>query len=54
MDDKKIEQQWTMKIVRFEAGVLQTGTASNSPRESSVVLNLNVQTNSGQNNPKSL
>jgi hypothetical protein len=52
---KNDNQQGTMKIVRFEAGGLQTGIATNSSaNEGGTGLNLNVQTNSGQHNPKSL
>lgn len=55
MDKQKTDNQGTMKIIRFEAGGLQTGTATTgTANESSAVLNLNVQTNSGQNNPKPL
>jgi len=55
MDKQKNDNQGTMKIIRFEAGGLQTGTATTgTANESRSVLNLNVQTNSGQNNPKPL
>jgi len=52
-NQKKNDDQGTMKIVRFEAGTLQTGTESSCAKENSVVLTLN-QIYSGQNNTKPL
>ena len=48
--------QGTMRIVKFEAAVLQTGTESTSAKENSgsVVLNLNPEPDSRQDNSKSL
>jgi hypothetical protein len=55
MNTQKNDNRLTMKTVRFEAEGLQTGTATtSSANEGGEVVILNVQTNSGQNNPKSL
>ncbi len=51
---KNDTQQGTMKIVRFEAGVLQTGTESSCAKESGVVITLNDQSKSGQLDTKPL
>jgi hypothetical protein len=56
MDKQKNNDQGTMKIIRFEPGVLLTGTESSCAKEGAVVLTLNAphdQSNSGQRNSKS-
>lgn len=53
MTSQKKENPWTLRTVRFEAGVLQVGTASSSTVVSTPV-NLTPQTKLGKNNSKSL
>jgi hypothetical protein len=48
---KKNDNQGTMKILRFEAGILQTGTESSCAKENGVVLTLNDQSAQGSATP---
>lgn len=51
MENQKKENPWALRTVRFEAGVLQVGTANSSITVSTPV-NMTAQTSLGKNNSK--